>query len=331
MKQYNWLNFYKLNAFATLAIICLSPQPSKAIPSGIPNQQCSTISNPRPGDLCYVVHENQGGKANANDSPKGGEIIIQPQAGYYVVVEARSEVTSQAGNGALSKRVLSIGGGTESVNGYKSQLEELDKLVYDYEKKINANLDLISLDAKSKLNYLKEKREQYEEYYVTAVSAGKDAPKIQFSWSASSRKCGWGGLDTCGSWLNFRVYEVRRYLGNPIAEYNRLVAPAINQLNSALQNSNRTQQSSRNLFLYTNGKFIEQGNGNWIEERTNGCNSYFVETLRTDSYIELYDENRDIKVRLLENQALWSYVGENNWYSWSGSDGHWENTTDGKN
>ncbi|MGB3638528.1 MAG: hypothetical protein WBA39_13275 [Rivularia sp. (in: cyanobacteria)] len=215
----------RIAKFLLIAIVMLFvfPKSSLAIPSGIPSQQCSTISTPRPGDLCYVVHENQGGKAYAGGSPRGGELVIQPTAGYYATVEARSEITSQAGDSNISKRILSKGASLESKNGYEEKLEELDKTINELEVKIAGTVGLAAIELKNKLTQLKEVRRELNQSYQTAISAGKDAIKVQFSWSASPRKCGWANLDKCGSWVRFRVYQVKRYLGDPIAEYNRLL------------------------------------------------------------------------------------------------------------
>lgn len=106
---------------------------SEASPPGVPNQHCSDISNLRPGTLCYVLHDNLGGKANAKGSPQGGNLIIQPQAGNYVVDSTAIEVTSQAGNGTHSKQVLSVGASVSSVNAYESKLQELNRVINELE------------------------------------------------------------------------------------------------------------------------------------------------------------------------------------------------------
>ena len=209
----------------------------EARPPGVPSQHCSEISRPRPGTLCYVVHDDLGGKATAGGSPAGGNFIIQPQAGNYVVDSTAIEVTSQAGNGTHSKQVLSIGASVNSINGYQSKLQELDRVINELEGRVAGACGGALCEAKNRLTYLKERRAEYATFYQTAVSAGRDAPKTQYTWSASSRKCGWANLDTCGSWFNFRVYEVRRYVGDPIAEYNALIVPAINQTRSAIAQS----------------------------------------------------------------------------------------------
>ncbi|GEA28129.1 hypothetical protein MiAbW_02701 [Microcystis aeruginosa NIES-4325] len=217
---------------------------SEARPPGVPSQHCSDISRPRPGTLCYVLHDNLGGKATAGGSPQGGDLIIQPQAGNYVVDSTAIEVTSQAGNGTHSKRVLSTGASVSSVNGYQSKLEEVDRVINELEGIVVGACGQALCEARNKLTYLKERRAEYATYYQTAVSAGRDAPKTQYTWSASSRKCGTFNLDTCGSWINFRVYEVRRYLGDPIAEYNALIVPAINQAKSAIPSGGRPATTS---------------------------------------------------------------------------------------
>ena len=206
-----------------ITALVLTAKPSLAIPSGIPSQQCSTISAPVPGNMCYVVHENQGGKAYAKGKKRKGELLIQPQAGYFVTVEARSEVTSRVGDSQIDKSVLAKGADVEIVKEYRTKIEELDKTINDIKLKIAGSVGVVKAELENKLSYLKEVKKVLEEDYRIAVKASKEAVSVLFSWSAHPRKCGWGNLDRCGSWIRFRVYEVRRYLGDPIAEYNRLL------------------------------------------------------------------------------------------------------------
>jgi hypothetical protein len=229
---------------------CGTAAPGEALPPGVPSRHCSEISNPRPGTLCYVLHDNLGGKATAGGSPQAGELLIQPQAGSYVVDSTAIEVTSQAGNGTHSKGVLAVGASVQSVNGYESRLAEVDRVINELEGEITGVAGPAVYEARNKLTYLRERRAEYSEYYRTAVSASRNAPTTQYTWRARSRKCGALNLDTCGSWIRFRVYEVRRYLGDPIAEYNALLVPAIEQARSAVRNAESNFQ--RQLYVKNN-------------------------------------------------------------------------------
>jgi hypothetical protein len=212
-----------------------SISPAKALPPGVPNRRCSEISNPRPGTLCYVLHDNQGGRSDRRGGgTKRGDLTIQPQAGYYVVDSTVRENISQAGNGTVNTRVLGVGAPVEFLEGYQSRITEIDRVINELEARIAVGAGPAVAEARNKLTYLRERSAEYAAYYQTAVSASRSAPTTQFTWSASPRRCGWLNRDWCGSWVNFKVYEIRRYLGDPIAEYNALLVPAINQARDAV-------------------------------------------------------------------------------------------------
>ena len=143
---------------------------SEALPAGVPSQICSNISRPSPGILCYYVHTNLGGKANAGGGPEGGSFTIQPQTGNYVVDTTVIEVTSQAGNGTHSKHILATGASVNSVQGYRSNLEELDRLTSEFQGKIAAMAGPAAVEATNKVNYLRERRAQYAR--KTSINAG---------------------------------------------------------------------------------------------------------------------------------------------------------------
>jgi hypothetical protein len=171
-----------------------------------------------------VVHENLGGKASAGGDPAGNSVIIEPQNGFYVVDFTASEETSRAGSTDFTVNVLSRGAAVNVTQGYSAKQQELDRLTNQLEAKAAASDGATRAELYNKLSYLRERKREFAQYYQNAVSASSNAPKTQYTWSASSRKCGWANLDTCGSWVSFNVYEVRRYLGDPVAEYNKIVS-----------------------------------------------------------------------------------------------------------
>lgn len=208
---------------ALITALVLTAQPSLAIPSGIPPQQCSTISAPVPGNTCYVVHENLGGKAYARGRKRDGHLMIQPFMDSFVIVEAKSEIVSKTGDSQVSKSVLAKGSTTKTEREYNETIEELDKSINELKLKIAGSVGVAKAELENKLSYLKEGKRKFEENRKSALEASKDAVQVKFYWEAHPRKCGRLNLDRCGSWVRFRVYEVRRYLGDPIAEYKRLL------------------------------------------------------------------------------------------------------------
>jgi hypothetical protein len=55
-----------------------------------------------------------------------------------------------------------------------------------------------------------------------------------------------------------------------------------------------------------------------------GPGSKFVEVERTAAYIELYDKDRDLLVRLHADRGKWYNRDKKEWVQWPGSDGHWK-------
>lgn len=194
-----------------ITALVLTAKPSFAIPSGIPSQQCSTISAPVPGDMCYVVHENLGGKAYAKGETRGDSLLIQPTSPNFFIVDAKSEVISKTGDSQISKSVLAEGSTTRIETEYKRKIEELDKTINELKLKITGSIGAAKAELENKLSHLKEVKKQTEVSRKSFLEASKDAVQIKFSWEAHPRKCGWGNLDRCGSWIRFNVYEVRRY------------------------------------------------------------------------------------------------------------------------
>lgn len=76
-------------------------------------------------------------------------------------------------------------------------------------------------------------------------------------------------------------------------------------------------------FHCANGKFVQLGNGRWEELRDNGPTSQFKEKKRNSHFIELYDADRDMRVRLYETEGKWFNKATNSWVKWPGSEGHW--------
>jgi hypothetical protein len=76
-------------------------------------------------------------------------------------------------------------------------------------------------------------------------------------------------------------------------------------------------------FHCAKGKFVQLGNGRWEELRDNGPSSYFKEKKRNSQFIELYDTDRDMRVRLYETEGKWFNTATNSWVKWPGSEGHW--------
>lgn len=223
--------------------ICASAAPSEALPAGVPNQLCSEISRPRPGTLCYVPHYGQGGRSERRGSRvETGSITIQPQQGHYVVDSTVIEITDRDGVSSVDPSVLAVGASVESVSGYESRIREVDRIVNELEGRIRGIAGPAVFEARNRLTYLRERRTEYDSYSRMAISASRTAPKTVYQWRARPRSCGVGNLDTCGSSIWFTVYEVRRYLGDPIVEYDALLVPAINQARAAVEIAEQSSQ-----------------------------------------------------------------------------------------
>jgi len=208
----------------TLAIL-LSPfavlSPAEAQPEGVPKERCGTLSNPTPGTLCYMVTPG-GGKVNAHGDPRNFPTVIQPSEHEYVVADIVIEVTSAAGDISYpTVNQLSIGSTLNVVRQAQENLRELKSLKADLEQKASVLYGPASIEAQAKLSALQEQERNYEYVVTTTMAAGKDAAKFEINASARSRCCGWGCFDTCGSWVHYNIYVVKRYVGDPIAAYNK--------------------------------------------------------------------------------------------------------------
>jgi len=62
--------------------------------------------------------------------------------------------------------------------------------------------------------------------------------------------------------------------------------------------------AEENKWVHTRGSFERSGDANWVERaRTSGddVEYHFIETLRQDGFTEMYDESRDVYVRIYDN------------------------------
>jgi len=106
-----------------------------------------------------------------------------------------------------------------------------------------------------------------------------------------------------------------------VVEHEQSAAPPARPSASQQKSARR----SRTVFVYTTGRFNELGGGKWHETRDGGRpGSSFVETARNDKYIELFDRDRNMLVRLHDSHGAWVYAGSTNWAPWPGSQGRWE-------
>lgn len=210
------------------------PQTSEAKPPGVPNQRCSQLNQPKPGTMCYAVHTGLGVYAEARGRPEHGHITIQPIRDDYAITEIIYEEVARHGNGQVKHNIVARGATVSSITGYEHKLTEVDRLINEFEGQIKGLSGTVLFEAKNKLQYLKERRDKYREYYRNTVIASEKVPTYHYEWSARPRKCGLGNLDNCGSRINFNLYEVRRYLGDPIREYERNLKPAITQVQATI-------------------------------------------------------------------------------------------------
>jgi hypothetical protein len=217
----------------TMALVILSSpltalSPVEALPAGVPGERCGTISNPQPGTLCHTVTPG-GGKVNARGSEKAfPSIIIQATEPEYVIADVVLEITSDAGDRNLpSVNQLSPGGQASIVSVAKDKLRELKQIRGELQTKATVLAGPALIEAQTKLSALQEQERIYENVVTTTTTAGQDAGKFQVAGaSARSRSCGFANTDTCGSWVEYNVYAVKRYVGNPIVAYNRAFAVA---------------------------------------------------------------------------------------------------------
>lgn len=221
--------------------ICASAAPSEALPAGVPNRRCSEIRDLSPGTLCYHLYQGVGIASGSRGGMVGGELVIQPQGSNYIVDSVYHDNVSRNNNGSFSVQILSRGATIDTVSTYQSQLQEIDRVINQLEGRIAVVAGPAVAEARNTLTYLRETRSLYASLVQTVVSAGQDAPKTRYSWSAGSVSCGMFG-SRCGSSIWLDVYEVRRYLGDPIAEYNAQIVPAINQARAAVEIAEQNSQ-----------------------------------------------------------------------------------------
>ena len=233
-----------LYALALTPLVAQSPAPASALPAGVPNVKCGSLSNPQPGDLCYTVTLG-GGKVSANGKPKKfPTIIIQATEPEYVIADVILKITSSAGDKTLpSVNQISPGGQAAIVSTVREQQRELKRLISDLQTKATVLAGPALIEAEAKLRTLREQEEIFESVVITTIVAGQDAGKFAISGaSARSRKCGTLNLDTCGSWVEYKVYTVKRYVGNPIAAYNRVRSVAQDASSTITRLANLSQQ-----------------------------------------------------------------------------------------
>jgi hypothetical protein len=235
-------------ALAMLSSPLAVPPPAKALPPGVPKDRCGTLRNPKPGTLCYSVTPG-GGKVNAGGQGKDfPAIIIQATEPEYVIADVILEITSSAGDRNLpSINQLSPGGEASVVRESRQKQRDLKQTTAELQAKATVLSGPALIEAQAKIRSLQEQERIYESVVRDAIAAGQDAGKFQVSGaSARSRKCGWGNLDTCGSWVEYNVYAVKRYVGDPIAAYNRASAVAQDARNTITRLVAQNQQTPPN-------------------------------------------------------------------------------------
>lgn len=77
----------------------------------------------------------------------------------------------------------------------------------------------------------------------------------------------------------------------------------------------------RNYWRDDKGHF-ENTKGNLWERKNGDSTFHFVETDRTDAYVELYDKSRDFTVRLYSDRCMSKVPSTDNKFEKS-SEGHW--------
>jgi Domain of unknown function (DUF4189) len=200
----------------------------EALPPGVPTQMCTTIARPTVGTLCYK--KVQGGvKANAGDkNRKDYRSVAQPLDGQHVLVDTIIEIKSQAGTSAKPEvHEVAAGGSVTIANESGSKLRELQQVRSSMEAKVAAMIGVAKVQAQQKLDVLLEEERNYSTLVSTVISTSAKATSSTVTAWAERRKCGTLLLDWCGSWVEFDIYRVYRYIGDPIAEYNRPWAIAL--------------------------------------------------------------------------------------------------------
>jgi len=98
----------------------------------------------------------------------------------------------------------------------------------------------------------------------------------------------------------------------------------INYKDKSGSSSNPSGSARRTEFVTQGGsRFVKAGHGTWHENRPQGPRSVFEQVSSTSSYIELYDAQRQMRVRLHNHYAVWSPRSPIRWSRWPGSEGHW--------
>ena len=226
MRKKSFSYVWRVVTLAILASPLTVLSSAEAVPVGVPNQPCGTLRNPSPGTLCYTVTP-AGGKASAGGSSQEFSTIIQATEPEYVIASVVVEVTSAAGerNGPTVNQ-LSPGGTASIVSVVTNKLRELKQIKGELQVKATVLSGPALIEAQAKLSALSEQERTFEEVVTKTTAAGQDAGKFQVTGSARPRRCGTFNADKCGSWIQYNIYTVRRYVGNPIAAYNRAFAVA---------------------------------------------------------------------------------------------------------
>jgi RNA polymerase sigma factor (sigma-70 family) len=71
-----------------------------------------------------------------------------------------------------------------------------------------------------------------------------------------------------------------------------------------------------------NGSFRNESGNQWIEKGSDGVEVHFEEVERADKYVELFDPNRAMSLRLYSDHAEWRQGGSGPWNRLY--EGHWE-------
>ena len=69
------------------------------------------------------------------------------------------------------------------------------------------------------------------------------------------------------------------------------------------------------------GSISQQDGGMWVETRSDNLTMRFTEVARTDEYVDLYDAQRQLSVRLLADHMEWRKEGQE-WFR--GQEGSWD-------
>ena len=218
-KSFRYIGRFIALAMLSTPLAILSP--AEALPPGVPGDRCGSLSNPKPGTLCYTVTSG-GGKVNAGGSAKDFSTVIQATEQEYVIADVITELISDAGDRNLPTiNQISPKGVASVVSVAGEKLRELKQIRGELQAKAKALAGPALIEAQTKISALQEEERIYENVVTTTTAAGQDAGKFQVTASARSRKCGFANTDTCGSWVEYNIYAVKRYVGDPIAAYNR--------------------------------------------------------------------------------------------------------------